>query len=326
MVIIGDLMKKNVLPVSVLIPTMNRPQALKRTIEGYLNADYIPSQIVVVDQSETEKDSTLIWELLKKIEEVEAVYFYQEIPSLTMARNNAFRHAKEEIIVCSDDDIDVFPDTIFKVYNMMKDSSIAMIAGLDDNMPLGKSKIGYLLGTKSFVNRKKGHVTASMLGRYPESVGDRTETMWAMGFFFVIRQSLVEKWQLEWDKKLKGYAYAEDLDFSYGYYKKAQKENLNCIMSNQIHVKHLASQEYRTPSRKSTYMYVLHRAYLSEKHHMGWKSQIAMGWCNFWIYLQRRIISDGYEDMRDAIKYLRKHKIEVINGVFNYVDEVGVNK
>lgn len=309
-------MRKNILPVSVLIPTMNRPQALKRTIEGYLNSDYIPSQIVVVDQSETEKDSTIIRELLEKIEEVEIVYFHQEIPSLTMARNNAFHHAKEEIIVCSDDDVDVFPDTIIMVYDLMKDSSIAMIAGLDDNMPLGKSKIGYLLGTKSFHNRKIGHVTSSMLGRFPNEIREVTNTMWAMGFFFVIRKSLMEKWNLKWDENLTGYAYAEDLDFSYSYYKKAKIEHLKCIMSNRVHVKHLASQEYRTPSRKSTFMYVLHRYYLCKKHAMGVWGFIAIFWCNLWIYIQRRIKGQGDQDMLDAIRYYCKHKKEIYAGKF----------
>ena len=48
-------MSKQIRPISVLIPTMNRPEALKRTIQSFLNGTAIPSQIIVVDQSREKK-------------------------------------------------------------------------------------------------------------------------------------------------------------------------------------------------------------------------------------------------------------------------------
>ena len=47
---------KNKLLIAVLIPTMNRPLSLRRTLEGYLRAEKIPDHVVVVDQSEKETD------------------------------------------------------------------------------------------------------------------------------------------------------------------------------------------------------------------------------------------------------------------------------
>lgn len=311
-------MNKKILPISVLIPTMNRPFALKRTIERYLSAKCVPSQIVVIDQSQQEKDIQTNRQFLDQINEINIVYYYQEEPSLTMARNMAIKFATEEIIICSDDDIDVYPDTLRNVYEIMHKSSVAMIAGIDDNMPISDSKIGYLLGTKSYINRKRGHVTYSMLGRFPSVIVDTTETMWAMGFFFVIRKSLVEKWQLKWDEHLLGYAYAEDLDFSYSYYKRAKYEEWKCIITKMVRVLHLASQEYRTPSRKSTFMYVLHRYYLNNKHSRGILGNIAISWCNIWIYIQRKIKNQSAEDMLDAMKYYQKNKQNVLNGYFKY--------
>ena len=87
-------------------------------------------------------------------------------------------------------------------------------------------------------------------------------------------------------------------------------------MSNRVHVKHLASQEYRTPSRKSTFMYVLHRYYLCKKHAMGVWGFIAIFWCNLWMYIQRRIKGQGDQDMLDAIRYYYKHKKEIYAGKF----------
>lgn len=305
----------NIVPISVLIPTMNRPQALKRTLTGYIKGDSIPKQIVVVDQSRDRKianENLAIVESYKNFTDM--VYVYQEVASLTKARNNAATRATQDIIVCSDDDVDVYKDTLGNVNEIMQDSSVAMIAGIDDNMTARSSIVGYFLGTKSFSKRRIGHVTASMLGRFPEQFEQKTETMWAMGFFFVVRKSLIQKWGLKWDENLTSYAYAEDLDFSYGYYKNAKRESMQCIIVKDVHVRHMTTQEYRIPSRKSTFMYVLNRAYLSHKHQMSWKSELAMHWCNFWIYVSRKIKSQEPKDMAEAMRYLRKNKEKIRNG------------
>lgn len=312
-------MEKKILPITVLIPTMNRLQTLKRTLNIYLNSEWLPAQIVVVDQSTSEKTAVEIKRLVEEIRgRIETVYVYQTEPSLTKARNTAFSYAKHEVIVCSDDDIDIYSDTLKQIYDLMSDKQIAMIAGLDDNASGTTSKIGYLLGTKSFSKRNIGHVTWSMLGRFPNKITEQTDTMWAMGFFFVIRKSLADKWKLMWDEKLTGYAYAEDLDYTYGYYKRAKAEKLKCIMSDRVHVKHMVSGEYRTPTKKSAYMYVLNRAYLSYKHQMGWKSDIAIRWCNFWRFVEWKIKKQNAECLKEAMRYWEKHRFEIQKGKFPY--------
>lgn len=310
-------MKK--LPISVLIPTLNRPKSLENTLNNYLEAEYIPSQVIVVDQSTNKIDQINIKNMVEKYSDItEIIYVYQEFPSSTKARNMAMKYAREEIIIYSDDDVEVYKDTIKNVYELMKDDTLAMIAGLDDNMSRNSSNIGYLLGTKSIFNRKIGHVTLSMLGRFPNEITECTDTMWAMGFFFVVRKSLVERWKIQWDEHLTGYAYAEDLDFSYEYYKSAKKEHLKCIMTLKVHVRHLASKEFRTPSKKSTFMYVLNRAYLSKKHKMGIRGVVAMHWCNFWRLIERIIKRQEPKDMLEAIIYLKKNKEKIYNGDFQY--------
>ena len=47
---------KVVLPISIVIPTMNRPNALRRTIENLMNKNHIPNQIVIIDQSTSNED------------------------------------------------------------------------------------------------------------------------------------------------------------------------------------------------------------------------------------------------------------------------------
>lgn len=314
---------KKTLPITVAIPSMNRPQALRRTLQGYLGADHLPAQIIVVDQSQTEQAQAQNKQLLATLPVgVTGTYVYQKNSSSTQARNTALQQARQNIIVWSDDDVDVYADTLKNVYDLFQNPQISMIAGLDDCAAKSTGKIGYLLGTKSFFKRKIGHVTASMLGRFPaQRVKGEVDTQWAMGFFFSVRTPLLKKWNIKWDENLTGYAYAEDLDFSYSYYKCAKKEGYRCILSDKVHVKHLASQEYRIPSKKATYMYVCNRYYLAHKHSKGIKIYehiFAMWWCNMAILLYRFVKKQNPHDMWNAIYFCLGNSSQIKRGYFNY--------
>ena len=306
------------LPISVLIPTMNRLESLKTTVNSFISNEYIPAQIVVVDQSQECEMQNEIKNFLSSLNSTRIEYIYQNFASLTKARNLAWKAASEEIVICSDDDVFINADTLKNIYDIIQDESVAMIAGIDENTPASASNIGYLLGTKSFANRKIGHVTLSMLGRYPDNIVGEIETQWAMGYFFAVKKSLADNWDIKWDEKLTSYAYAEDLDFSYRYYRCAKAMGLRCVLNDRVKVKHMVSKEYRIPSRKNTYMYVINRAYLSYKLNMGLKSRIAMRWCDFWKTVERILKKQNPYDIISDIKYAKKHRADIRNGIISY--------
>lgn len=290
-------------PISVIIPTMNRPDALERTLNTYVSGSSIPEQIIIVDQTQSA-------ELKKRVEDISkkynAYYIYRNEPSSTAARNAGQEVVRNNIIIFSDDDVDVYDDTIQNVNKIMQNEDIALIAGLDDNTEKSKTNIGYILGTKSFRKREIGHVTKSVLGRYPDTISGEVETEWAMGYFFVCRKENLDKWNIQWDERLISYAYAEDLDFSYRYCKKAHESNLRCILTDKVRVKHMVSKEYRIPSRKSTYMYVIHRRYINYKTSCG--SSLAISWCDFWRIVERVVKKETPGDFIEAIRTVGKLK------------------
>ena len=177
--------------------------------------------------------------------------------------------------------IDRSKTTFGELEKLFENTQIAMVAGLDSNMSLGNGNpIGYLFGMKSWRKRNVGHVTLSMLGRFPNDVQGIVNTEWAMGFFFAVRRSLICQWNLRFDEQLTSYAYAEDLDFTYTYFKYARAHGLRCVFCSKIIVDHLGSKEYRVPSQKTCYMYVINREYLSYKHNKSWRSRLATRWAN----------------------------------------------
>lgn len=303
--------------ISLVIPTMNRLETLQETMDSYVSGTFIPNQIVIVDQTQDEQLRAKIISMLQKYSEsVRIDYKYQEVPSLTKARNIGLGMCRNDIVIFSDDDVTIQKDTIQKVFEIMEAKDISMIAGINSRDGFSNSKIGYLFGKKSYSKRNIGHVTKAMFGRFPENkVEGSVETEWSMGFFFVIRKSLAERWNNFWDEKLTSYAYAEDLDFSYSYYKHSKAENLKCILDERIIVEHRVSTEWRVPTRKSTMMYVLNREYLSYKHHMGCTSRILIRWCNFGDFLMRLAKKAKAGDILEAQRVCDKHRKELAIGI-----------
>lgn len=299
---------------------MNRPASLGRTLEHFSSGNAVPSQIIIVDQTPDEHKKLENQHLLEKYKERfdKIDYIFQETPSSTKARNIGLDSAENDIIVFADDDIDVKSETISNVYSIISQNNIAMIAGIDELTACSSTSIGYFLGTKSFRNRKIGHVTNSMLGRYPDNINKQIETQWAMGYFFVVKKSLVNKWGCRWDENLSGYAYAEDLDFSYNYYKHAKAERMKCVLDPGVKVKHLATLEYRIPSDKSLYMYVINRTYLCYKHKMGIKGIIACFWCNFWRLVHNFVSRQQPRILKNAILSSIKYWEDIKLGKLNY--------
>lgn len=304
--------------IAICIPTMNRQESLTRTVECLLKGSRLPNELIICDQSNNGKNG-----INKKIEQrihelgIKYTLIIQEQPSSTMARNRCIESAESSIIIFSDDDVDVKENTLENIYCLFEDRQINLVAALDDNMPNSKIRLGYLFGTKSWKKRGIGHVTNSVLARYPEKVEGIAETEWAMGYFFAVRTDFIKTNNIYFDENLKEYAYAEDLDFSYRYCKKSKDVGAKCVLSNTVVVSHLQSQEYRIPSRKNTFMYICNREYIGHKNNIP-NYGIASSWSNFWMFIYRLLKRMNYKDYLDALKCLRNNKAEIRSGRLNY--------
>ena len=140
--------------ISVIIPTMNRPESLMQTLESIAKCKICPSEIIIVDQSQNTEIAKINREVLNLISNRTNVkYLYQDTPSLRCARNFGIRNAVNDIIVCSDDDVDVLANTFNIIAEVMSDKTIAMIAGLDTNTVLAEGNRGDCPKTKMNVHR-----------------------------------------------------------------------------------------------------------------------------------------------------------------------------
>jgi len=103
-------------PVSVLIPTKDRPACLERAVELVVTQTTLPSQIVIVDQSATDAGRRRVealfaaWAPARK--SVRLRYIHEPtIPGAAVARNRAMAEADGLIWLFLDDDME--PETDF---------------------------------------------------------------------------------------------------------------------------------------------------------------------------------------------------------------------
>lgn len=301
--------------ISIIIPTYNRISALEETLISIFQGDVVPDELIIVDQTQDNKLATQINELVKSYK---GIYLYSETPSLTKARNIGLKKATKDILVFMDDDVSIKPNTLSVLKQMFCEPSLGMVGGLNKETTTRNSILGYFFGKSSFLNRNIGNVSCALYGKFPLQCSKATPTMWAMGFFTVVRRSLLLKWNLQWDEHLQYYAYAEDLDLSYSFYKCAKKEGIKCIMSSDICVDHRVSQEYRISTTRNTYMCILHREYLSYKHFKSPLYRLATRWANLGDFFYRLLHRQRAKDVLKAQLFCDKYRKDIKNGIFHY--------
>lgn len=292
---------KHYVPVSVIIPTYNRAEAIKRTLDTIeKESSVFPEEIIVVDQSQDTITREEIRKCCEGFQGVRVKYVFLETPSSTKARNIGIENATNDVLVFMDDDVDVNRESLHNIYDIMNRSNVAMLGAIDETLPTSNGLFGCLFAMKSFKNRNIGHVTKSLLGRYPQKVIGLVDTMWAMGFCFSVKKNNLTDWNLSFDEQLTGYAYAEDLDLTYRYYKCARRNKLKCVLSDMVKVKHLETKECRIPNKRNIMKYVINRKYLAFKYNEPWTTHVCMKWANVGLMVSRVMNHEPYRDICEA--------------------------
>lgn len=215
------------------------------------------------------------------------------------------RASSQDVILFSDDDVLVNRESIAVLAESMLDDSVALVAGVDiaENGMLGTPKkpglirniAGTFLGKKKPWRKTGCVVRSNMRGRYPMPVSKRVSTEWAMGYFFCIRRSLMERWNVWFDEGMQRYAYAEDLDFSIRYCAYAKTQGLSSILEPRIYVQHLAFSEWRTPSAEAVSYSVANRRRIARKvYPKRWWYLLTMGWFDTLFALTKLLADSSY--------------------------------
>lgn len=116
-----------IIPMSIVIPTYNRTKVLFDTIESLNAGEYVPDEVIVVDQSNPPVEFP---EKLKAQMGKRLVVIQENIPSLTRSRNIGLRATSNDIVLFCDDDILVNGDSLKILYDTMNNNEVALAAGI----------------------------------------------------------------------------------------------------------------------------------------------------------------------------------------------------
>ncbi len=88
--------------ISVVVPTMNRPDALRECIESVLGGEMRPKQVIIADQSKSNSIRLMVEGLTSVGTDLR--YLHLQRPNASAARNAGLRAAQTELVAFIDDD------------------------------------------------------------------------------------------------------------------------------------------------------------------------------------------------------------------------------
>jgi GT2 family glycosyltransferase len=312
--------------LSVIIPTYQRAASLTRTLGTIAAQTCPPAEVIVVDQSVGPARAE-VQEAVRKIKEagLQVNYLWSQIRSSTSARNVGMSMASGDWVIFSDDDVDWPIDVVATLLRKLEaEPSLAMVGARDLRVSQEPRSFLRRLPAALFLNDsllplQRGTVFDSMQARYPQPVTGDMETEWATGYWFAVDRALVQRHALSFDERMTRYAQAEDMLFSHQVYLASKLEGRRCIVSEQIAVHHLVTQEWREPDPFADLCGAWNRIYIASQLRTGpsfWLSLASIYWASIHQGLVRIAHGRGWIGHFRAYAIAVRHLTQIRAGRF----------
>jgi glycosyltransferase involved in cell wall biosynthesis len=205
---------------SILVATMNRPQAIAKLLETVEKQTFLPQECILVDQSKDDLTKDVCDTYVKRMQGRGQVFKYirQETPSLVKARNRGVDESTGEIICFIDDDLILDQDYFQRIAFYFQDPAIGGVTGnviLSNPFQGFKWEIRKLIVRFFMINSFNGRLTPSTFGYpiYEREVSQVQEVELFGGYSMNFRREFVLRHRP--DEWFSGYGYREDVDLSY---------------------------------------------------------------------------------------------------------------
>lgn len=157
--------------LTIFTPAYNRAELLKRCYESLKRQSLKDFVWIIVDDGSTDNTAEVVKSWIKSETDFDIKYYYKENGGLHTTYNLAIEKAETELSVCIDSD-DYMPDNavelIIDFWKKHGSSEYAGITGLDFNAKDGTNIGGYYPE-----NQKSINLIDVLLGKYPQSAGDK---------------------------------------------------------------------------------------------------------------------------------------------------------
>lgn len=121
-------MKNNNPLISVIIPTYNRSDMLKLTLDSFTNQNYNNYEIIIANNNSTDDTENIINEYVLKYENISTIFVRQQ--GAHYARNHAALKARGKILYFTDDDMIANVNLLTKLIHAFElDNRIGVVTG-----------------------------------------------------------------------------------------------------------------------------------------------------------------------------------------------------
>jgi len=280
---------------SVIIPTKNRYPDLKKCVNSILESDSIPSEIIVVDQSDSFED--IVFEGYNQIKHIKD----NEITGLCNAKNIGVENASYDILFFFDDDIIVYKDffsTILKTFH--ENENIAGISGKQVNSKSSRLKVSafnfFHRGPYKDIRKKFNS------GFFKEDV---IITNVLPGGVTAYRKKVFD--DFSFDETLIKYCLGEDFDFSYRVSKKyslALQQSARVIHNHSLSGRYDAIESFAC--KVASYYYFLVKNLNGTKKAKHYYNLVRAGlWFDAFFYMVTHFSFASFKGIRKGKKYIK---------------------
>jgi GT2 family glycosyltransferase len=254
--------------VSVIIPTRDRPADLADLLLTILDQNYLPLEVIVVDDSLVASARKVIDSLGSRFEShnFQVKYVKGSDDGLPAARNLGIKNSEGDVVLFLDDDTLLDPNVVSSLVAFLRDNPTAIgvqpeiLSHTGDYDDLGLSKklenaiykmflLTYGEKNKLAVRRSGASVLSSVLTNV-------ISAQRLLGCCCCYKREIFDK--LSFDTNLKRWGFTEDLDFSYRVYK-MHPQSLYAVPHSKV--THKASREARLPMKRGVNMTTIYWSY-----------------------------------------------------------------
>ncbi|HPO48755.1 MAG TPA: glycosyltransferase family 2 protein [Spirochaetota bacterium] len=247
--------------ISIIIPTLNRTEDLKKTLNSIKEQSYSPYEIIIPDQSDDDCTKALIETVSQDTYKIK--YFSLDFKSLTKARNFGIKNITPDtnLVIFLDDDVILEKNYLENVNNFFESDTSKEYyggSGYIKNVER-KSKIGFLYSLFGLQEYKDGKFKISGLPTFPKYSAVPYPIEFISGCNMIYRKKVFD--DFSFDEVMIKYCYMEDVDFSY---RVSRKYKL--IFLPEAQLIHNVSQVNRLKIRENRSFFIQNYLYLFNKN------------------------------------------------------------
>jgi GT2 family glycosyltransferase len=251
-------------PSAFVVATRNRPASLLDSVRSLLAQTVLPRELCIVDSS-AETPARAEIERMCSEAGIDLVYVHPSPPGLPRQRNIGIAHTAGDPVFFTDDDVVMAPDAheaaLAEYERWGPELGGVRSSPLDPHRPAkAVVLLRRLFGLGGWWPDASGRVRGGFFGENANALAEPKPVEFFPGPFFSFRREVFE--HERFDEELEGYAFKEDIDFSY----RVWKRGYLLVQTPKARVQHLRVGEDRLSPYDLQRMWLGNQFYLHRKN------------------------------------------------------------